>query len=411
MQTLPFDVLDAPDPFPDFINLVDDQEDGDPKGASQVLASATPLAEKECVLSPQHGGYDGQVQTTSSGKSLPPQHGGCAQQPQAPCGKPLPPQHGGCAQPEIPHQHGGCAQPEAAFVGKPLPPQHGGSDGQPGQAPSGKSLPDQPEQQGGCDGHTKPLPPQHGGNDGAPVGKPLPDQLEQHGGCVQQPRAPCGKPLPPQHGGCAQPEIPHQHGGCAQPEAAFVGKPLPPQHGGSDGQPGQAPSGKSLPDQPEQQGGCDGHTKPLPPQHGGPSDGAPVGKPLPQRKQAPSNKPDLQHDGRAQAENPCQHGGCAQQLEQAKPLPPQHGGWDGRPGQAPSGTALPHGVPEQPQVRAAPSGHSCPLQADPPNMGIPSQAQTELSDGKGKVGTYDMEKLEDAQAQGSSNLSSHLFIF
>ena len=305
MQTLPFDVLDAPDPFPDFINLFDDQEDGDPKGASQVLASATPLAEKECVLSPQHGGYDGQVQTTSSGKSLPPQHGGCAQQPQAPC----------------------------------------------------------------------------------------------------------GKPLPPQHGGCAQPEIPHQHGGCAQPEAAFVGKPLPPQHGGSDGQPGQAPSGKSLPDQPEQQGGCDGHTKPLPPQHGGPSDGAPVGKPLPQRKQAPSNKPDLQHDGRAQAENPCQHGGCAQQLEQAKPLPPQHGGWDGRPGQAPSGTALPHGVPEQPQVRAAPSGHSCPLQADPPNMGIPSQAQTELSDGKGKVGTYDMEKLEDAQAQGSSNLSSHLFIF
>ena len=286
MQTLPFDVLDAPDPFPDFINLFDDQEDGDPKGATQVLASATPLAEKECVLSPQHGGYDGQVQTTSS-----------------------------------------------------------------------------------------------------------------------------GKPLPPQHGGCAQPEIPHQHGGCAQPEAAFVGKPLPPQHGGSDGQPGQAPSGKSLPDQPEQQGGCDGHTKPLPPQHGGPSDGAPVGKPLPQRKQAPSNKPDLQHDGRAQAENPCQHGGCAQQLEQAKPLPPQHGGWDGRPGQAPSGTALPHGVPEQPQVRAAPSGHSCPLQADPPNMGIPSQAQTELSDGKGKVGTYDMEKLEDAQAQGSSNLSSHLFIF
>ena len=72
MQTLPFDVLDAPDPLPDFINLVDDQEEGDPKGASQVLASAASLAEKECALSHHHGGCDGQVQPASSGKSLPP---------------------------------------------------------------------------------------------------------------------------------------------------------------------------------------------------------------------------------------------------------------------------------------------------------------------------------------------------
>ena len=298
MQTLPFDVLDAPDPLPDFINLVDDQEEGDPKGASQVLASAASLAEKECVLSHHHGRCDGQVQPASSGKSLPPQHGGCDQQPeQAPSGQPLPPQHhGGCAQPEIPRQHGGC----------PLPPQHGGSDGQLGQAPSGKSLPEQPEQ--------------------APVGKP------------------------PQHGGCAP-----QHGGCdGQSEGARVGKPLP-QH--------QAPSGKSL---------------------------------------------DLQHGGCAQPEIPRQHGGCAQPPEQApsgKPLPPQHGGWDGQPGQDPSGTSLPGGCPEQPKqassgVRAAPSGHSCPLQADPPNMGIPPQTQPEFSKSNGEVVTYDVEKLEDAQVQG-----------
>ena len=117
MQTLPFDVLDAPDPFPETINLVDDDEEGAPKGC------------------------DGQVQPTSVGKSLPPQHGGCAPQlEQAPSGKSLPLQHhGGCAQPEIPLQNNG--QPEA-----PLPPQHGGGDGQPGQTPPGKSLPEQPKQ-------------------------------------------------------------------------------------------------------------------------------------------------------------------------------------------------------------------------------------------------------------------------
>ncbi|CAL1162755.1 unnamed protein product, partial [Cladocopium goreaui] len=49
------------------------------------------------------------------------------------------------------------------------------------------------------------------------------------------------------------------------------------------------------------------------------------------------------------------------------------------------------------RVRAAPSGHSCPLQADPPNMGIPSQTQPEFSKSNGKVVTYDVEKLEDAQ--------------
>ena len=63
------------------------------------------------------------------------------------------------------------------------------------------------------------------------------------------------------------------------------------------------------------------------------------------------------------------------------------------------------GCPEQPKqassgVRAAPSGHSCPLQADPPNMGIPSQTQPEFSKSNGKVVTYDVEKLEDAQVQG-----------
>lgn len=57
-----------------------------------------------------------------------------------------------------------------------------------------------------------------------------------------------------------------------------------------------------------------------------------------------------------------------EQAPSGKPIPPQYGGWDGQPGQDPSGTSLPGGCPEQPKqassgVRAAPSGQSCPLQA------------------------------------------------
>ena len=311
MQTLPFDVLDAPDPFPETINLVDDDEEGAPKGC------------------------DGQVQPTSVGKSLPPQHGGCAPQlEQAPSGKSLPLQHhGGCAQPEIPLQNNG--QPEA-----PLPPQHGGGDGQPGQASSGKLLPEQSQQavrkplrpqHGGCDGHGKPLSPQHGGFDRQNAGAPLPQHeqapadkslgerarpeiVRQHGGCAQQPeQASSGKPLPLQHhGGCAQPEVPRQHGGCAQPEV-----PLPPQHGGGDGQPGQTPPGKSLPEQP---------------------------------KQAST------------------------------------------------------------EVRAAPSGHSYSLPEVCSNMGISSQAQPDFARSKGKVETYDVETLEDAEVQGLFQFFEFIFL-